>query len=414
MMPRALRAAGCGICAACIVSVTSLTGCATAAVSRAPATPGGIAAAGAVQPTVMTPAQAAMFARARQREEELLASPLTAESAAEIALLHHPAVDRGLEALGLYELDRLQLAHNVNPAFNRGRPPDTADTRIERSLSINVMTWLIVPALAPSTPIERAPGVRAADEIAARLFTARRAWINAVAARQTVRYLEDVVVAAEVSRDLVQRMRRIGNSSELDALRAQSLYADAVAHLTAAQVAAAVERERLAQVLGLFGADVERVQLPDRLPDVPAVAVGPGGLEERAVAQRFDIQAARLDGLAAEAGVNGRSDVRTAWLGYRGAHDLARLAEEAIVPLARRVSDEQLKLYNGMLIGVLDLVADATERINAVTVALDAERDFWLAEVELERAMAGVGVPAAAMFPGMQSGFRPGTAYHVH
>jgi outer membrane protein TolC len=105
--------------------------------------------------------------------------------------------------------------------------------------------------------------------------------------------------------------------------------------------------------------------------------------------------------------------VRAAWLAYRGAYDLARHARDALVPLAERISSEYLKLYNGMLVGVSDLVVDVTERINAVNAALDAERDFWLAEVELQRAMAGVGMPAAAALPGA-SGFQPGAAYHVH
>jgi outer membrane protein TolC len=229
-----------------------------------------------------------------------------------------------------------------------------------------------------------------------------------------VRYLEDVVVAADASREIMTSMRSVGNASELETLRAQTLYADAVAHLTAVQVAAAVERERLVQTLGLWGPDAERVQLPERLPTLPGTAVGPEGLEARAVAQRFDVQAGRLEGRAGEAGVNARGEVRTAWLAYRGAFDLARHAHEALVPLARQVSAEQLKLYNGMLIGVLDLVADATARINAVNAALDAERDFWLAEVELQRAMSGVGVSSVTLTPGAQSGFRPGAAYHVH
>ena len=84
------------------------------------------------------------------------------------------------------------------------------------------------------------------------------------------------------------------------------------------------------------------------------------------------------------------------------------------MPLAERTSEEQLKMYNGMLIGVLDLVADAAQRINAVNAALDAERDFWLAEIELQRAMAGVGVSAVASQAGGPSGFQPGATYHVH
>ena len=403
-----IRAAFCGVYAACMLAIAVGTvGCASRQTSTASAV--------SAEAPALSPEQLALLERRTQREEELLAEPLTAESAAEIALLHNPAVERTLETLGMPGFDRLKLAHLVNPAFNSGRPPRTVETRIEKSLSVNLMTWVSVPALDSSNSTEeRTARVQAADEVVALLFAARRAWVNAVAARQSERYFEDVVLAAEAGREIMESMRRVGNSSELETLRAQTLYADAVAHLTTVQVAAAVERERLVQTLGLWGTTAERVQLPKQLPNLPPSPIGSEGLEARAVAQRFDVQAGRLEGLAGEAGVNARADVRTAWLAYRGAYDLARHTREALVPLARRVSEEQLKLYNGMLVGVLDLVADATERINAVNAALDTERDFWLAEVELQRAMSGVGVSGVAAQPGVQGGFRPGAAYHVH
>jgi hypothetical protein len=408
MMPRVLRAAICGINSTCALVFISLVGGCASGLNN-------VLNEITAEPPSLTTEQIAILERRTQREEELLSSQLTSESAAEIALLHHPAVERALETLGMPGFDRLQLAHVINPNFNRGRPPATIDTRIERSLSVNVMTWVIIPALATGGTIEeRAARVQAADEIVALLFAARRAWANAVAARQSQRYFEDVVVAAEAGREIMESMRQVGNSSELEMLRAQILYADAVTHLTTVQVASALARERLVQTLGLWGESAEQVQLPDRLLDLPLAPIPADSLEARAVAQRFDVQAGRLEGLAGEAGVNARADVRTAWLSYRGAYDLARHSRDAVVPLAERVSEERLKLYNGMLIGVLDLVTDATERINAVTVALDAQRDFWLAEVDLQRSMSGVGVSAVTAQPGAQRGYTPGAAYHVH
>ena len=384
----------------------AITGCA----SNGPATTG-VGLATAVE---LTPEQQAMLARWSEREDELISAVMTAEAAAEIALLHHPAVDRALETLSLENLDRLVAAHTINPDFNGGRARATMDTRIERWLSVNVLSWLSVAAFEPGLDFEeRTARVQAADEIAELLFTARRAWVSAVAARQAVRYFEDVVVATEASREIMESMRNVGNASELETLRAQTLYADSVAHLTAVQLAAALARETLVQTIGLWGPEAERVRLPERLPDLPRAPVGPDGLEARAVAQRFDVESGRLQGLPGEAGINARGEVRAAWLAYRGAYDLARHARDALVPLAERISSEYLKLYNGMLVGVNDLVVDVTERINAVNAALDAEREFWLAEVELQRSMAGVGTPAAAALPGT-SGFQPGAAYHVH
>ena len=386
--------------------------------------PGGIGSIGnpaspaqalSAEPPPLTAEQQVLLDRRTQRIDELLSEPLTAETAAEIALLQNPAVERALETLDMPGFDRLQLAYTVNPAFNNGQPPSTMETRIERPLSVNAMTWVSVPALAGNyTTDERGARLQAADEIVALLFSARRAWVQAVAARESQRYLEDVAAAAEAGRDIMEGMRQVGNASELEWLRAQTLHADAAASLTAAQLAAALDRERLIQTLGLWGADADQVRLPGRLPDLPPAAIGPEGLEDRAVAQRFDVRAGRIEGLAGEAGVNARADVRTAWLAYRASYDLARHARDALVPLANRTSAEQLKLYNGMLIDVFDLVADATERINAVNAALDAQRSFWLAEVELQRAMSGAGSPGGTVQPTVQGGFRPGTVYHVH
>lgn len=368
-----------------------------------------------VEPVVLTPEQQALLERREAREEALLSQVLTPDLAAELALLHNPVVAGALETLGMLYVDRLLVAHTVSPNFNGGRPRSSMDTRIERPISVNVMSWLYGPALDTSfTAEERLTRVLAADQIGALMFAARRAWVSVVSARQTVRYFEDVVLALEAGRDIVESMRSVGNASELEVLRAQTLHADAVAHLTTVQVAAAVQRERLVQALGLWGPDAERVQLPERFADLPRTPVTPDGIEARAVAQRFDVEAGRASDSPGEAAVNARADVRTAWLAYRGAYDLARHAREALVPLAERTSAEQLKMYNGMIIGVLDLVADAAQRINAVNAALDAERDFWLAEIELQRAMAGVGISAVAPLPGAPSGFQPGASYHVH
>ncbi|MDG2088346.1 MAG: TolC family protein [Arenicellaceae bacterium] len=391
MIARVTRAMVCGIYIACTAAIAFVVaGCTTVGPSNSKTL--GVSKIA----IAISPEQLKRIERRTLRETELLSQPQTAESAAELALLHHPAVERMLEDLDMPGFDRLQLAHTVNPAFNGGVRPSTVDTRIERSISVNLMTWVSVSALASESAELRSRRVQAADELVAMLFVARRSWVYAIAARQSVFYLADVAAAAEAGRDIMENMRQIGNSTELEFLRAQAVYADTVANLTAAQAAAAIERERLVQAMGLWGEEADRVQLPQRLPDLPITAVGPEGLEARAVSQRFDVRVGRLEGSAGEAGVNARADVRSAWLAYRGEYDLAKHAQEAIVPLARRVSEEQLKLYNGMLVGVMDLISDATERTNAVSAALNSQRNFWLAEIELQRAMSGVGVSAVA------------------
>jgi outer membrane protein TolC len=69
------------------------------------------------------------------------------------------------------------------------------------------------------------------------------------------------------------------------------------------------------------------------------------------------------------------------------------------VPLRKSISDENLLRYNGMLISVFDLLADAREQVRAVAGSVQATRDFWIAQTNLQTALTGrspgAGSPAA-------------------
>lgn len=59
------------------------------------------------------------------------------------------------------------------------------------------------------------------------------------------------------------------------------------------------------------------------------------------------------------------------------------------MPLRQRISEENLLRYNGMLIGVFELLADARAQIGAVNAAIDARREFWHADADLQQALLG-------------------------
>lgn len=92
---------------------------------------------------------------------------------------------------------------------------------------------------------------------------------------------------------------------------------------------------------------------------------------------------------AAEAAVNARSEVREAYVGYRASYDIARHFRDEIVPLRKRIADENLLRYNGMLIGVFELLADARSQILSVNSSIEALRDFWIARADLDMALVG-------------------------
>ena len=100
--------------------------------------------------------------------------------------------------------------------------------------------------------------------------------------------------------------------------------------------------------------------------------------------------------------VEARSQVRERYGAYRTAYDVSRHYRDEIVPLRRTIAEENVLRYNGMLIGVFELLADAREQVASVVQAIEAQRDFWLADAALESAL--IGQPTAAPSMSMQGG----------
>ena len=98
-----------------------------------------------------------------------------------------------------------------------------------------------------------------------------------------------------------------------------------------------------------------------------------------------------------ERAVNVRSEARDAYRVYRTAYDLAGHYRREILPLRKIISDEVLLRYNAMQIDVFALLAEARQRITATTAAIEAQRQFWLATVDLLGAVLVGGAPEARM-----------------
>lgn len=115
----------------------------------------------------------------------------------------------------------------------------------------------------------------------------------------------------------------------------------------------------------------------------------------------FDREQARLDTKMlsfmreldrfSELAVTVRSEVRDAYAGYRTAYDIAKYYQEEVLPLRKQISDETALRYNGMLVSVFELLADAREQISSVIAAIEAQRDFWTADADLRLALATGG-----------------------
>jgi outer membrane protein, multidrug efflux system len=114
-----------------------------------------------------------------------------------------------------------------------------------------------------------------------------------------------------------------------------------------------------------------------------------------------------------EAAVRARSETREAYHGYRTAWDLARHYRDEIVPLRKRIGDETLLRYNGMLASVWDLLAETRNHVAAINGAIAAQRDFWIADTDLRMVRSGTS-PGALQSLGAESDAGPANTAQGH
>ena len=406
-----------------------------------------------IQKDVVWSRDDASRSQSQSRIDALLAQPLTADDAVQIALLNNPGLQAAFNTLGIAEADWVAAQRLPNPGFSIGRSTRGSEVEWERSLFLNLARLLTMPMRADIEQrlFEQTRRALTLDVLRLAADT-RKAWVAAVAAGQTAHYQQQVMDAAEAGAELARRMAQVGNWSKLKQAREQSFYADVALAVARAEKAKLQARERLARLMGLPHAG--KLQLPDRLPELPAALPPLQNVEQRAMESRLDLQMAKLQsealaknlGLtrstrfvnvlelgvinnssnedpvqrgyeisfelplfdwgqsrvvqaesryrqslerARETAVNARSEVREAYALQQGQYAIARHLRDEVVPLKQRISEENLLRYNGMLIGVFELLADARSQITSVNAAIEAQRDFWLADADMQMALVG-------------------------
>jgi outer membrane protein TolC len=116
----------------------------------------------------------------------------------------------------------------------------------------------------------------------------------------------------------------------------------------------------------------------------------------------------------AETAVNARSEVREAYSAYHIAYDTAKRYRDEIVPLRKKIAEENMLRYNGMLISVFDLLADAREQVGVVIAYMEALRGFWISESDLQAAFNGSPTGRRASAPRASGGMAPNPALAGH
>jgi outer membrane protein TolC len=88
-----------------------------------------------------------------------------------------------------------------------------------------------------------------------------------------------------------------------------------------------------------------------------------------------------------EKAVNVRSEAGDAYRAYRSTYDIAVHYRDQVLPLRQIITDETMLRYGAMQIDVFSLLTEARQRVAVNIAAIDAQRNFWLANTNLEVAM---------------------------
>jgi len=110
-----------------------------------------------------------------------------------------------------------------------------------------------------------------------------------------------------------------------------------------------------------------------------------GGMKRDAMNANTLAAANRLEATLRSA----QSTLRESYSAYRTTYDIARHYRDEIIPLRQTIADENVLRYNGMFIGVFELLADSRDQVNVVVQAINAQADFWRADAALQATVVG-------------------------
>ena len=281
----------------------------------------------------------------------------------------------------------------------------------------------------------------------------RIAYFNAVAATEQVRYSAQVKESAEASAEFARRMLKAGNFNKLQQVREQSFYADAALDYGKANNKQVSAYEALSRLLGVSVDQLNlEERLPD-LPksitelqpfekaafeqrlDLQAIRfetdalakqlgltkttrflnvleIGPARVLEgrrgepykKGVELSFELplfdwgtaRVARAESIymqsvnrAAQVAINAQSEIREAYNTYRTNYDVTKHIRDEIVPLRKKILQENQLRYNGMLISPFELFGDARAQVISVKSYIESLREFWVADSTLQMTLIG-------------------------
>jgi len=232
---------------------------------------------------------------ARAAVRDLLGQALTADAATQVALLSNRELQAVYEELDIAQADLVQAGLLRNPVFS-GEIRWSSDGG--PGIVIDVAQDFVSVLLAPL----RKARAQAAFESAKQRVTAavlvlagqtREAFYDLQASEQLLEMRRSVVEATAASRELAERLRAAGNNRELDVANERALHEQSNLDLAAAEADAIARRERMNELMGLWGDDASAWHITARMPGIPDAESDATGLERGAVERSLALTVAR-------------------------------------------------------------------------------------------------------------------------
>lgn len=234
-------------------------------------------------------------ALARAKVRSLLARPLSADAAVQVALLNNRDLQAAYNTLGAAEARRVRASLPANPVLSFSRVSGAGAFEIERQVALNILSLATLPVRADiASGRFRQAQLQAAAETIRIATETRRAWVHAVAARALSGFLAQAQMSAQAASDLSRRLGETGAINKLDQARNHVFYAELTAQLGGARQRTESTRERLVRLMGLWGDDLA-FRLPSSLPRLPARPHLMAAVEVEAVRLRIDLEVARIE-----------------------------------------------------------------------------------------------------------------------
>jgi cobalt-zinc-cadmium efflux system outer membrane protein len=235
--------------------------------------------------------------------DRILRRELTVDGAVQVALLSNSSLHAKFEELAISQADLVQAGLLKNPTFTFGRTAWEAEhispnlfASVEQDF-LDIVTMPMRKRVA-ATELEAAK-LEVGDHVLELAAQVREAFYNALAAEQVVAMRRLVDDASQTSAELARRQHEAGNMSDLALNTQLSLSAQTALDRRRAEGEAAVAREKLNKLMGVWGPRTAW-KMAARLPDLPTEEASLENLESMAIGQRLDIGAARRNVQAME------------------------------------------------------------------------------------------------------------------